>query len=95
MMTEERHVPDLFLQPQHISLEAEDGVYVPRIYGEERTDGTWEGWIEFHPIGGGAAARVTDRETTQPNRTALEYWATGLEPVYYEGAFERAVVLPA
>ena len=87
-------MPDLFLQPQHISVEADGLLYVPRIYGHQRADGTWEGWIEFHPIGGGDV-RATDRETTQPNRGALEYWASGLEPVYYEGAFARAVVLPA
>lgn len=28
------------------------------------------------------------------SRAAVEYWATGLEPVYYEGAFRRAVSLP-
>ena len=27
----------------------EDATYIVRIYGEERTDGTWEGWLEFHP----------------------------------------------
>ena len=32
----------------------------------------------------------TGRETTQPDRRALEYWASGLEPLYFEGAFERA-----
>jgi hypothetical protein len=93
-MNEETRVPDLFLQPQHISVTADGLLYVPRIYGDERADGTWEGWIEFHPVGAGEI-RATDRETTQPNRRALEYWATGLEPVYYEGAFARAVVLPA
>jgi hypothetical protein len=54
----------------------------------------WEGWIEFYPTGEGTV-RVTDRETTQPNRAALEYWATGLEPVYYEGAFARSVAVAA
>ena len=32
------------------------------------------------------------RETTQPNLTDLRYWATGLTPVYLEGALER--ILP-
>jgi hypothetical protein len=50
----------------------------------------WEAWIEFHPEDGGPV-RATDRESTQPNRTAVEYWMSGLEPVYYEGAFERAL----
>ena len=32
----------------------------------------------------------TDQETSQPNRSALEYWADGLEPIYLEGALARA-----
>ena len=31
------------------------------------------------------------RETTQPNRRDTEYWATGLTPVYLEGALRRAL----
>ena len=85
---------NLFLQPQHVSVESDGALYVPRIYGQQRADGTWEGWIEFYPTGDGVV-RVTDRETTQPNRAALEYWATGLEPIYYEGAFTRSVAVPA
>ena len=54
--------------------------------------GMWEGWLEFYPISGDAPVLRTGRETTQPNRQALEYWATGLEPLYFEGAFERAQV---
>jgi hypothetical protein len=66
--------------------------YTPVVLGEERPDGTWEGSIQFLPAEP-ATGRVlyTDRETTQPNRGALEYWASGLEPVYFEGAFARAV----
>jgi hypothetical protein len=33
---------------------------------------------------------LTEQETSQPNRTAIEYWALGLEPIYLEGAFARA-----
>jgi hypothetical protein len=32
----------------------------------------------------------TGRETTQPNRPDLLYWATGLTAVYLEGALDRA-----
>ena len=32
----------------------------------------------------------TEQETSQPNEMSVEYWATGLEPIYFEGAFERA-----
>ena len=49
----------------------------------------WYGWLEFVPIEGGVTLR-TERETTQPDREALAYWASGLERVYLEGAFRRA-----
>ncbi|HEY3055386.1 MAG TPA: hypothetical protein VGK31_05600 [Thermoanaerobaculia bacterium] len=61
--------------------------YRVRIEGEERKDGTWSGRVAF--IAGKNVVR-TGQETSQPNRKALEYWATGLEPVYLDGAFERA-----
>ncbi|HSG38345.1 MAG TPA: hypothetical protein VLE27_01810 [Thermoanaerobaculia bacterium] len=72
-------------------VQADDGaVYVPRTYGEERDDGTWQGWIEFHPLELGKRILKTGRETSQSNRGALEYWASGLEPLYFDGAFNRA-----
>jgi hypothetical protein len=64
-------------------------VYRARVCGRQRADGTWEGWMEFDPVTGGATLR-TARETTQPNLHDLEYWATGLTPVYLEGALRRA-----
>ena len=68
----------------------DDTMYVVRSYGEERLDGTWIGWLEFHPTDLSKTTLRTEQETSQPNRTAVEYWATGLEPVYFEGAFKRA-----
>ena len=67
--------------------------YTAFIYGEQR-GGTWEGWIEFHPETGAGPVLRTDRETTQPNAEALDYWASGLEPTYLQGAFARAVERP-
>ena len=65
-----------------------DGVaYRAFVYGVPRDDGTWSGWIEF---AGGARRLRTDQETSQSNREALAYWATGLEDVYFEGALSRA-----
>lgn len=66
-------------------------VYEVFIYGEPRLDGTWEGWLEFVPLDPSLSSRRTERETTQPDVPALEYWATGLEPLYLAGAFERSV----
>jgi hypothetical protein len=53
----------------------------------------WEGWIEF-AAADGSDVRRSPRETTQPDREALEYWATGLSPTYLEGAFRRALEPP-
>lgn len=77
---------------EHSSLvRTRDGeVFTPVVLGQEMPDGNWIGWIEFVSDAGKAAKLRTERETTQPNRQALDYWATGLEPVYIEGAFERA-----
>jgi len=69
--------------------------YVIRAYAKERSDGTWEGWLEFHPIDGTKPVLRTEQETSQPSRITIEYWASGLEPVYFKGALARALgVLP-
>jgi hypothetical protein len=64
--------------------------YVARACGAETESGTWQGWLEFVEADGGQTLR-SGRETTQPNRTDTLYWATGLSPVYLEGALERAL----
>ncbi len=56
--------------------------------GSVGADGLWEGWIEF--VSKDAVPIRTPRETEQPNRIALEYWATGLTAAYLEGALRRA-----
>lgn len=67
-----------------------DGVrFFARACGRE-VDGLWQGWIEFEARAEETVLR-TDRETTQPNLTAAEYWAGGLTPVYLEGALARAL----
>lgn len=65
------------------------GTYVARACGGEMDNGMWQGWLEFLPIESGEAVR-SGRETTQPNRQDTEYWATGLTPIYLEGALDRA-----
>lgn len=55
---------------------------------ERDDDGLWEAWIEFESDGEIVA---TPRETTQPNREAALYWATGLSHVFLEGALVRAL----
>jgi hypothetical protein len=50
----------------------------------------WEGWIEF-AAHDGSDVRRTSRETTQPDREALVYWAEGLSGTYLEGAMARTL----
>jgi hypothetical protein len=69
---------------------SEGATYTAKIYGIERADGTWEGWLEFHPADKSKPVLRTEAETSQPNRTTVEYWALGLEPIYLEGALVRA-----
>lgn len=68
----------------------EEATYIVRIYARERSNGSWEGWLEFHPTDKSGPVLRTRQETSQPNRAAMEYWAYGLEPIYLEGAIARA-----
>lgn len=83
-------MPEVVLRFNAALDDAEGRVYAAQVCGREAEDGMWEGWIEFDPGDGGAVLR-TPRETGQPNRGALEYWATGLTATYLEGALKRAV----
>ena len=83
---------DTVVHERVVSLEGDEGqAYgLVRVHAEPSPAGsTWEGWIEFVTELGQRV--VTDRETTQPSKEAVAYWATGLEPIYLEGALQRAV----
>jgi hypothetical protein len=67
----------------------EGTVYDLAVVYAERRGGTWAGWIEFVSVDGDKVVR-TDLETTQSNLEGLTYWATGLGPLYFEGALDRA-----
>ena len=79
------------LATMHTIVTSSDGrSYTARACGSEMPDGRWQGWLEFDPVDGGEPLRSA-RETTQPNRGDTAYWATGLTPVYLEGALERTL----
>jgi hypothetical protein len=63
--------------------------YRPRVCGRIAEDGLWEGWIEF--LGGDGSVVRTSRESEQPDRGALVYWAEGLTMTYLDGALDRAL----
>ena len=70
-----------------------DGIpYTAQVAGRQAGH-IWEGWLEFAAVDG-ADVRRSPRETTQPDREALAYWATGLSGTYLEGAFRRALEPP-
>ena len=66
------------------------GNYAARAVGRHADDGMWEGWLEFVPIDGDGEAIVSSVESRQPEHEHLVYWATGLTPVFLEGALARA-----
>jgi hypothetical protein len=66
--------------------------YLAQAVGKEVDGGLWDGWLEFQGIQDGLAL-ASGRETTQPNRKNIEYWAQGLTKVYLEGALDRAISL--
>jgi hypothetical protein len=68
----------------------EFGSYHARAVGRYCEDGMWEGWVEFVPVQGGTDVLVSSVESRQPEHQHLVYWATGLTPVYLEGALQRA-----
>src|SRR5512140_1207543 len=68
---------------------ADGARYAAQAGGGVADDGLWEGWIEF--VGLGGRLLRTPRETEQPNRDALVYWAEGLSATYLEGALRRAI----
>ena len=68
----------------------ESGAYHARVVGRRADDGMWEGWLEFDSLGRAGETLVGPVESRQPEREHLTYWATGLTPVYLEGALHRA-----
>jgi hypothetical protein len=81
---------DMFMEFEATIRDESGREYVAQACGRECLDGHWEGWLEFVPLDGGEVIRSA-RETTQPNRVDTEYWATGLTPIYLEGALRRAL----
>jgi hypothetical protein len=73
-----------------IELIGPDGTVYDRalVYAERNGRTTWAGFVEFLPQRGDPVR--TGHETTQSNIEGVAYWATGLEPVYLDGALGRA-----
>jgi hypothetical protein len=81
---------EVLVQFEQVVVGDDGAKYYAQACGAPMPDGLWEGWIEFVPTDGGTPLR-SQRETTQPNRGDAVYWATGLTPVYLEGALKRTL----
>ena len=68
--------------------------YFALAVGKETPGGRWEGWLEFLLVDDSSEPLCSERETTQPNRRSLDYWAQGLTRVYLQGALGRAATPP-
>src|SRR5215831_9043861 len=73
-----------------VAQDKHERAYACATYGTQRPDGAWEGRVVFFPLDGGPAT-ATDRETTQPRRSHLDYWASGLSQTFLQGALVRAL----
>jgi hypothetical protein len=73
-------------------LHAQDGQHYRAQVVGRAAGNIWEGWIEFQLPDRDWVH--TPRETTQPDRDALVYWAGGLSTTYLEGALARALTPP-
>jgi ATP-dependent Clp protease ATP-binding subunit ClpA len=73
-----------------VVLEADGSVFRCASYARQRPDGRCEGRVVFFPLHGGPPVS-TDRETTQPRRAFLDYWADGLTVTFLQGALSRAL----
>ena len=71
-------------------IEDRRGAFHGRVVGRQAGDGTWEGWLEFAPANDAESLLVTDVESRQQTHVQLLRWASGLTPVYAEGALHRA-----
>jgi hypothetical protein len=83
-------MPEVLVQFDEPMSDSDGAMYYAQAAGRQREDGLWEGWLEFIGMNESARSICSDRETTQPNRADLEYWAQGLSRVYLQGALARA-----
>jgi hypothetical protein len=68
-----------------------NGRYHARAIGRLADDGMWDGWLEFEPLDEDGPVVVGSIESRQPEAHDLAYWASGLTPIFLEGALKRAL----
>lgn len=89
-----RTMAEVLVDYENTISDAEGSRWAARACGRHGVGNLWEGWIEFVPLALERKPIRSGRETTQPSREDLLYWATGLTPVYLRGALIRALQAP-
>jgi hypothetical protein len=69
----------------------EGGLYHARSVGRLAEDGMWEAWFEYEPLDDDGPVIVGTVESRKPESQYINYWATGVTPIYLEGALNRAL----
>jgi hypothetical protein len=87
-------MPEVLVEYESMVAGEDDRRWSAHVCGRRSTGNMWEGWIEFVPEDRKGRPIRSRRETTQPSRDDLHYWATGLTPVYLQGALTRALQPP-
>ena len=77
---------------EHVApLVGHDGLeYRARSYARCEAYCVWVAWLQFHPTQQDKAVLRTCRVTSQPDISAVEEWASGLEMPYLQGALALA-----
>ena len=76
----QRAMAEVLVDYENTIAGADGSRWAARACGRQGPGNLWEGWIEFVPLDGGSPLRGR-RETTQPSRDDLVYWATGITPL--------------
>lgn len=69
--------------------------YIVRACGEQSSDGSWDGWLEFHDTDEAMPPLRSGIPTRHGDRGALTRWAAGLEKRDFDRAFRGAVAYTA
>ena len=84
-------MPEILVKFDEPISRADGELYFAQVVARKRDDDLWEACVEFVPVNRPTDLVRCGRETTQPNRDAVMYWAQGLTRVYLMGALERAL----
>jgi hypothetical protein len=80
----------LFQQFERPIRDASGDTFLVFVQGRSRPHDTWEAWLVFERQRD-ARRFSTPVESTQPDASAILYWASGLTNTYLEGALDRAL----